>query len=108
MKVGGFPPETVAVAPTSTVAVECDVRNASRLALFVANLDGSQTFSGTIERWMVTGQTPAASTIGDFASVGPGVSVMADLDVSCTSYIRLVGTMSGAGGNVSVSGADRR
>jgi hypothetical protein len=32
---------------------------------------------------------------------------MADLDVSGTAFIRLVGLMDGAGGNVSVSGADR-
>jgi len=108
MKGGGFAPETVAVAPTSTVVVEVDTRAASIFTLFVENLDASQTFSGAIERWMVAGQTPAPQVSDEFTSISAGASVMADLDVRGTSYIRLVGTFSGAGGNVSVSGADRR
>lgn len=107
MKRGGFEPETVAVAPTSTTIAEVDTRTSSLLTLHVTNLDGSETFSGTIERRQYASQAWATSTIGDFASIGPGDAVMADLDVSGTAYVRLVGTMSGAGGNVSVSGADR-
>ena len=107
MKRGGFEPETVAVAPTSTTIVEVDTRTASTLTLHVTNLDGTQTFAGTIERRQFAGQTWAQSPIGDFAAIGPGDAVMADLDVSGTAFVRLVGTMDGAGGDVSVSGADR-
>jgi hypothetical protein len=107
MKRGGFEPETVAVAPTSTTVVEVDTRTASTLTLHVTNLDATQTFSGTIERRQYDGQAWAASSLGDFAAVGPETAVMADLDVSGTAFIRLVGLMDGAGGNVSVSGADR-
>lgn len=107
MKRGGFAPETVAVAPTSTVVVEVDTRQLSTLSLYVHNTDATQTFSGTIQRRMTPEQDWAPSSFGDFASVGPDVAVMADLDVATTAYLRLVGTMDGAGGDVSVSGADR-
>ena len=46
MKRGGFEPETVSVAPTSTTVVEVDVRAAKTLTLYVKNLDGTQTFAG--------------------------------------------------------------
>ena len=95
------------MAPTTTTVVTVDTRNSSVLSLYVANLDGSQTFSGTIERRQYDTQTFAPSTFGDFASVGAGVAVMADLDVRGTAEVRLVGIMDGAGGNISVSGADR-
>ena len=107
MKSGGFKPETVTVASTSTLVVEVDVRNSQRFALYVENLDPAQTFAGTLERYMVSGQTPAPSSQPDLSAVEPGEAVMADIDTSCTAYLRLVGTMSGAGGDVSVSGADR-
>lgn len=107
MKNGGFGPETVAVAPTSTTVVDVDVRHVSVYALYLKNLDGTQTFSGTVKRYMVTGQTPAPTPEADFSSVAPGEAAFASLDVRGTAFLSIVGTMSGAGGNVSISGSDR-
>lgn len=106
-KSGGFGPETVAVAPTSTTVADIDVRGITRFALYVKNLDGAQTFAGDVYQYMVSGQTPALLSVPDFASVAAGEAAMASIDVRGVTFIRLVGTMSGAGGNVSVSGSDR-
>lgn len=105
--------EVVAVGPTSTVVWSGDVRSDEWLSMQVDNLDATQTFTGTIERRLATSQGWATSTIGDFASIQPagtvdpttGVpldSVTADLDIRATGYLRLVGQMSGAGGDVAV------
>lgn len=98
---------TVAVAPTSTLLCTIECRSSSRVTLQVVNTDGSQTFVGEVRRRTQSETTYAPSTLGDFSSVGPGSSVMADLDVEGTEAIQLWGTMSGAGGNVRVS-AQRR
>lgn len=93
----------VTVAPTSTVVVSLDVRDDEWLTMQVDNLDGSQTFTGTIERRVSEQMTWSQSTIGDFAGIAAGGSATADLDVSGTGFLRLVGVMSGAGGDVAVS-----
>lgn len=103
MKFYAPPTATVAVAPTSTVVLEADVRNNDWATVQIENLDGSQTFSGTVERRQSTDLGWSPSTIGDFASIAPGQSVTADLDLTGTAYLRIVGTMSGAGGNVVVA-----
>jgi hypothetical protein len=107
------PYATVAVATTSTVVWSGDVRVDEWLCLQLQNLDGAQTFTGTIERRLATAAGWATSTIPDFSSVPPAGtvdpttgapldSITADLDIEATGYIRLVGQMSGAGGNVAV------
>lgn len=104
---------TVAVGTTSTVVWSGDVRSDEWLCVQVDNLDATQTFTGTVERRLATAAGWATTTIGDFASIPPagstdpttGVpldSVTADLDIRATGYLRLVGQMSGAGGNVAV------
>lgn len=92
----------VAVAPTSTVVLEVDVREEEWVTAQVANLDASQTFDGVVERRQSPDMPWAPSTLSDFAGIAPLTSVVADLDVSGTGFLRMVGTMSGAGGNVGV------
>lgn len=97
-------PITVAtVAPTTTVVFEAQVWGAHSATLQLDNLDATQVFSGVIQRKMRLESAWADSTLGDFEAVGPLAGVVADLDVSGTGYIRLVGTMSGAGGDVAWS-----
>ena len=90
----------VSVAPTDTVVITANVRSVARASLQVDNLDGAQTFAGTIERRVADTGAWAPSTLGDFSIVAAGPSVMADVDVAGTADSRLVGTMSGAGGDV--------
>lgn len=101
---------TVAVAPTSTTVVSWNrtqLGSTKRVTVYLANLDGSQTFVGQVERRMANSTVWAVSTLGDFASVAAGTAVMADLDVEGSDEVRITGTMSGAGGDVSV-GATRK
>ena len=105
--------EVVAVGPTITVVWTGDVRSDEWLSMQVDNLDGTQVFTGTIERRLSTAQGWSTSTIGDFASIQPAGSVdpttgapldsvTADLDIRATGYLRLVGQMNGLGGDVAV------
>ncbi len=96
---------TVAVAPTETTVLSVSresLRGAKRLTVGVENKDGSQTFVGVVYRRMNGMTAWAASSLGDFASIAAGSSVVADLDVEGTDELELRGTMSGAGGNVLV------
>lgn len=96
---------TVAVAPTETVVLSVSrelLRGAKRITVGVQNDDGSQTFAGTVYRRLNGMTVWAASSIGDFASISAGDAVVADLDVEGTDELELRGTMSGAGGNVTV------
>lgn len=108
------PRETVAVGPTSTVVWAGDVRSEEWLSVQLDNLDATQTFSGAVERRLSSAAGWSTSTIGDFGNIPPagttdptsGVpldSVTADLDIEATGYLRIVGYMSGAGGNVAVA-----
>lgn len=105
------PPITpVTVAPTSTEVFSVDVRDAQWLTAQVTNLDPSQTFTGVIERRVSEDMDWSSSTIGDFAGIPPAGtvdangapldSVTVDIPVNGTGYLRLVGVMSGAGGDV--------
>ncbi len=96
-------PVIVAVGPTTTTVLEADTRFVEDLAVQVTNLDATQTFTGSVTRrtWQET--VFSTSPLPDFEVVPPGASVMADLDVRGSAVTRLVGTMSGAGGNVQVS-----
>lgn len=106
MKVGGFVPEVVAVAPTSTECVVIDARRLRRISLHVTNLDGTQTFNGVVETRLYDTQGWATRVFMEFQQLGPGASAQAEIDVSTTGYVRLMGTMDGAGGDISVSGSD--
>jgi len=96
------PRSVVTVAPTSTEVVAVDVRDEQWLTMQVDNLDGSQTFTGVVERRVSDTMDWSESTLGDFAGIATGGSVTADIDVTGTGFLRLVGTMSGAGGDVAV------
>lgn len=96
---------TVSVAPTETTVLSVTrevLRGAKRLTVGVENADGSQTFSGIVYRRMSGMTAWAASSIGDFASIGPGSAVVADLDVEGTDELEVRGTASGLGLNVRV------
>ena len=93
---------TVAVAPTSTVVVDLDVRADEWVTAQVDNLDAAQSFVGIVERRQAAEASWAPSTLTDLSCVLPLSSVVVDLDVSGTGFLRIVGTMSGAGGNVRV------
>lgn len=96
------PRTTVTVAPTSTEVLSLDVRSEEWLSVQVDNLDATQTFTGIVERRLAEAGDWSPSTIGDFSGIGPLGSVTADLDISATGYLRIVGTMDGAGGDVAV------
>lgn len=96
-------PVQVSVAPTTTTVLVLDVRYVEQVAVQVTNLDGTQTFDGIVERKTFQETAYAPSTMPDFQGLAPGASVMADIDCRGSAYLRLVGTMSGAGGNVRVS-----
>lgn len=96
-------PVTVLVAPTTTVVLEVDTRYTDVLTVQVTNLDGTQTFDGTVQRRTFSETAFADSTLPDFETIPAGGSVMADIDTRGSAVTRLVGTMSGAGGNVRVS-----
>lgn len=96
-------PAVVTVAPTNTTVLEVDTRFVDVLTVQLTNTDGTQTFAGTVQRRTHNETAFADSDIPDFSGVGPGVSVMADLDTRGSAVVRLVGYMSGAGGDVRVS-----
>lgn len=101
---------TVAVAPTTTVLMtwtKDQLKGAKRVTAYVYNADAAQTFVGVVQRRMTNATAWATSTIPDFSSTGPLSAVMADLDVEGSDEVRLVGTMSGAGGDVQC-GATRK
>ena len=100
-------PIQVAVAATLTALAEFDTRYTEILGVQIVNLDGSQTFAGIVQRRVTLTDPWADSSIPDFSSIPAGGSVLADLDVRGTGYIRLVGTMSGAGGDVTISARRR-
>lgn len=93
---------TVAVAPTSTTVLSVDVRGELRVSVQIDNLDAAQTFSGTVERRVAGAGNWSPSSLGDFSSIAALGSVTADLDVAGSADLRIVGTMSGAGGDVRV------
>lgn len=101
---------TVSVAPTQTTLMTWtkeQLRGAKRVTTYVYNADASQTFVGTVQRKMTAASSWASSSIPDFSSIPALTAVMADLDVEGSDEVRIVGTMSGAGGNVSC-GATRK
>ncbi len=101
---------TVAVAPTQTTLMTWtkeQLRGAKRITAYVYNADAAQVFTGTVQRRMAGSTTWASSSIPDFSSIPALTAVMADLDVEGSDEVRIVGTMSGAGGDVQC-GATRK
>ena len=101
---------TVSVAPTQTTLMTWtkeQLKGAKRVTAYVYNADASQPFTGIVQRRMTNATSWASSSIPDFSSVGAQTAVMADLDVEGSDEVRIVGTMSGAGGNVQC-GATRK
>lgn len=95
---------TVSVAPTETVVVQvAALDGVKRLHLQVTNLDGTQTFSGTVWTRNYEETALSQSTLPDFSSVAAGESRAAVIDVEGVPYVELRGAMSGAGGNVRAS-----
>lgn len=104
---------TVAVAPTATTVWSGDVRRHGLVTVQVQNLDATQTFSGSLLRKVAGALGWSTSTMGDLASISPAGtldgagnpldSVTVDVDVEGTAELAVVGFMSGAGGDVSVS-----
>jgi hypothetical protein len=103
---GGAPitgPVTVAVAPTETTVATVDTTSRAVCAIQVDNLDGSQTFTGTVYARVSASGAWAPTTLPDFTGLGPGASVAPAMDTTGYSGIQLRGLMSGAGGNVRVT-----
>jgi len=92
-------PEAVAVAPTETTIQEYDCTNLRTLTVQITNTDGSQTLVCSVYRRQYSSQAWALSALSDFALLAAGQSVVADLDVSSTGFIKITGYMSGAGGD---------
>lgn len=100
-------PTTVAIAPTSTTVCTIESGTSEVISIQIENLDLTQTFVGTVQRKLDAANTYANSSIGDFESIAPLTSVVLDCDTRATSTLRVVGTMSGAGGNVRVTARRR-
>ena len=101
---------TVAVAPTQTTLMTWtkeQLRGAKRVTVYLYNADASQTFTGTIQRRMTSGTGWANSALPDLTGLTALTAAMVDLDVEGSDEVRIVGTMSGAGGNVQC-GATRK
>ena len=100
-------PTTVAVATSQTTVATFDSRYTNTLTVQVENLDATSVFAGKVQRRLDSAMGWADTTLTDFAAVGPGESVCADLDVQGTSDVRIVGAMSDASGNVTVTARRR-
>ena len=100
-------PTTVAVAATSTVVATFDTKTSAVLSVQITNLDGSQVFTGLVTRRLDPTAPYAPTTLPDFSGIGPGGTVVADLDVRGTSQVQITGAMSGAGGNISITARRR-
>ena len=100
-------PTTVAMLPASSEVASWDVRNFDFLTVQLENSDASQDFFGTLQRRLDDSNGWADVGPAYFATVTPGTSVVADCDVRGTIGLRLVGYMSGAGGDVRVTAVGR-
>ncbi len=101
-------PTVVAVAPTTTILALIDARQYDYMSVQIENLDLTQTFVGFIQRRLNLANEFATSTLPDFSEVLPGTSVTADLDTASAADMRVIGTMSGAGGDVRITVKDYR
>lgn len=101
-------PTVVAVAPVSTALFDpLTVGAQGALSIQVENLDATETFSGTVRTRLDPDNDMASSTIGDLQGIGPGQSVVVSLSLPANAEVDVVGTMTGAGGNVRVTALPR-
>lgn len=100
-------PTVVAVAPTTTTIAQWNVRFDEVLTVQLENLDLSQTLNAYVQRRLADGNDWAQAPLDYFEGMAPDSSVVADLDVRGTRELRIVGTMSGAGGDVRVTAVRR-
>lgn len=97
-------PTVVAVGPTTTpLFAALSVGAMESVSVQVENLDVSQTFNGTVRSRLDSSNTMADSTLPDLLGIGPGGSAVVTLSLPATAEFDVVGTMSGAGGNVRVT-----
>ena len=101
------PPTVVPVLPAQTTVATWDVRFDDILAVQIDNLDATQDFTGTLQRRL--DDTNEWAYVGPlyFGTVTPGKSIVVDCDVRTTRELRIVGYMSGAGGDVRVTAVRR-
>jgi hypothetical protein len=100
-------PTVVAIAPTTTPVVELTVSADEAVTVQIENLSATETFTGTVRRSLDVNNAMADTTMPDFASIPPLGSVVADLVFAFTQKVDVVGTMTGAGGNVRVTAVSR-
>ena len=100
-------PVDVAVTTAEMSVAEFVVQFTAVLTVQIENLDSTQVFAGRVQRRLDPAMGWASSPTLDFAVIGPGETVVADLDVRGSSGVRIVGAASGAGLNVRVTARSR-
>jgi len=100
-------PTVKAIAPTTTPVVELVVSADEAVTVQIENLSATETFSGTVRRALDAGNAMADTTLPDFTSIPPLGSVVVDLVFAFTQRVDVVGTMTGAGGDVRVTAVSR-
>ena len=113
MNPAAVPPTTVTVAPTTTTVQTFDTSKTKVLSIQVTNLDPSQTFAGAVQTRARADFAEATVPFVDtgrleLSSIGPGASGRVDVDAVGAAEVRVTGSMSGAGGNVSITARDVR
>lgn len=93
---------TVAVT-SGTILFTLDTTHTDQITVQIENLSGAETFTGTVQRRLSTGHNWANSSMTDFNAMAPAANVVADIDVSGSTQVRISGTMTGAGGNAKVT-----
>jgi hypothetical protein len=97
-------PTVVAVAPTTTPLFPAlTVGAMESVSVQVENLDGSQTFNGTLRSRLDPSNGMSDSTMPDLLGIGPSGSAVVTVSLPATAEFDVVGTMSGAGGDVRVT-----
>jgi len=103
--------QTVAVAPTETTLQTFDVDRTSVLALHLYNADATQTFQGSLRLQARPDESTAVLPFAQSEWLGlrdvvPLTARCVDVPVGGLATLAVVGTMSGAGGNVVLSARD--
>jgi hypothetical protein len=80
-----------------------DTRFTDVLTVQITNVSGdAQVLAGVVYRRLDNAMAWAASTLADFSAIADGVSVVADMDVRGTGYIKITASYSGAGADAIV------
>lgn len=97
------------VAPTETTLAAFtrdQLRTARKIVVQVYN-PTAQTFTGTVYRKKQGMTVFAVLPVPELASIAPGASEMADIDVEGTDQLEVRGYLSGLGGDMQI-GANRK